>query len=399
MTPNIRQKLLITTSAFPRRQGEQRDMFMLDLCRHLALTYEVFVLVPHDKGFPRKEEYEGMHIIKHPQSPFNAQRIAYGSGILPNIRKNKLLLFAVPFYFLYQLHYIRRIIRKEKIQLLNAHWLIPQGLTAVIYKRFFNRKIKLVVTVHGTDLLGLSKGLGGKLQRYVMKHSNRIITVSNAMKGILDASGCGEKTFVRSMGIDTQQFLPGKKKPDLRLKYRITGPFLLYVGAVIEPKGIRHLMQALPSVLKQFPEARLMVVGEGNLMSDMQQLAAGLNISSSVIFTGALSHNELPELFASADLFILPSLSEGFGLVVAEAMSSGTIVIASDLPALHDLVIPQKTGFFVPAGDSVALAEQINYVLQHRDELDVMRGEARQHIITGFSWEVVAREYAELLNR
>jgi len=399
MTPNIRPKLLVTTSAFPRRQGEQRDMFMLDLCRHLARTYEVFVLVPHDKGFSRKEEYEGMHIIKHPQSPFNAQRIAYGSGILPNIRKNKLLLFAVPFYFLYQLHYIRRIIRKEKIQLLNAHWLIPQGLTAVIYKRFFNRKIKLVVTVHGTDLLGLSKGLGGKLQRYVMKHCNRIITVSGAMKAILNAYGFGDKTFVRSMGIDTQQFLPAKRKPELRLKYGITGPFLLYVGAVIEPKGIRHLVQALPSVLKQFPEARLMVVGEGNLMGEMQQLATRLNISSSVVFTGSLPHSGLPELFASADMFVLPSMSEGFGLVVAEAMSSGTVVIASDLPALHDLIIPQKTGFFVPAGDSVALAEQVLYVLQQQDDLLEMRREARQHILTGFSWEVVAQEYAGLLNK
>lgn len=393
MDKDLRKNVLMVTSAFPRQQGEERDIFMLELCRRLAKEFEVTVLVPHDKGFPKREAYDGLRIYKHSQSPFNSARIAYGSGILPNIRKNKWLLFAVPFYFLFQLHCLRRIVRKEKITVINAHWLIPQGLTAVLYKRFFNRRIKVIVTVHGTDLLGLSKGFMGRVQRYVFKHSDRIITVSQPMKVILDTLGYGEKTKVRSMGIDTTQFSPEKKNPNIKKQYGISGPMLLFVGAVIVPKGIETLLRAMPEILKQTPDATLMVVGEGNLTSAMKQLAGDLGITPAVIFTGALPHSALPELFATADVFVLPSHSEGFGLVVAEAMSSGTIVVASALPALCGLIESGTTGFLVPAQDINALADQVVYVLQKRETLHTMGSNARKQVSMYYDWDMAAREY------
>ncbi len=398
MTTNIKQKILVTTSAFPRKKGEQRDMFMLDLCRHLAKMFEVFVLVPHDKGFPSWEEYDGMHIIKHPQSPLNAVRIAYGSGILPNIRRNKWLLFGVPFYFLYQLFYIRHICRKENIQLVNAHWVIPQGLVAVLYKRFFCRKIKLVITIHGTDLLGLSRGIPGKLQRYSLRNCNQIIAVSSALKASLESAGFGNKTFVRSMGIDIRQFSPEFINQDIRNNYKISGPFLLFVGALIPRKDPETLIRALPAVLETYPNAKLMLIGDGNLLESLQRLILELNIAPSVIFTGELPYGKLPEYFATADVFILPTRMEGLGLVVAESMAAGTIVIASDISPIHDLITSEITGFFFPPGNSIALAKQILLVLKQMDSLSDLKIAARHHVISGFSWDKVVLEYAGYLN-
>jgi glycosyltransferase involved in cell wall biosynthesis len=389
--------VLIITSAFPRKQGEERDVFMLELCRRLASEVDLTVLVPHDKGFPSFEEYEGMQIYKHAQSPVNSARIAYGSGILPNIRKNRWLWFAVPYYFLFQLHSLRHLVRKKKISIINAHWLIPQGLTAAVYKRFFNRRIKLTVTIHGTDLLGLSKGLMGKLQRYVLKNCDHIITVSQSMKDILDASGFGNKVTVRSMGIDTTLFSPGKKCSALRQKYNIKGPMLLFVGAVIPAKGIETLIQAFSEVLNCIPDAKLMVVGEGNLTPAMKQRTGDLGIADSVIFTGPLPHSALPEYFATADVFVLPSHSEGFGLVVAEAMSCETLVIATEIPALSELIASGQTGFLVPVQDAKTLAAQIIHVLQNRESLHTIGANARKRVKLLYDWEVVIGEYRAIL--
>lgn len=399
MSENTRPRLLVLTSAFPRIQGEQRDMFMLELCKRLTEHYEVYVLVPHDKGFPKREEYDGMHIFKHPQTPFNTLRIAYGSGILPNIRRNPLLLLAVPFFFLYQLYYTRRLIRREKIGVINANWVIPQGLTAALYKRFFNRKIKLVITIHGTDLLGLSGTFLKRLQRFVLNQSDRIITVSNALKANVSEAGFGRKTFVRSMGIDTRQFSPEFQNRSLRQQYDIHGPLLLFVGALIPRKDPETLIRALPAVIREYPDVKLLMIGEGQLEEDLKRWVRELNISSSVIFTGALPYNALPAYFATADVFVLPTRMEGLGLVVAEAMASGTVTIASDLPVIHDLITHGENGFLVPPGNSELLADQMIFVLRNLLNFEDLRRSAREHVCRHFDWNIVASEYSSYISK
>jgi glycosyltransferase involved in cell wall biosynthesis len=399
-SPNSnRPGLLITTSAFPRREGEERDTFIRDLCLGLLGDFELTVLVPRDKGFPREEHYQGLHILKHAQSPFNLLRIAYGSGIMQNIRKNPLLLPVLPFYFLFQWMRLKSIVKKKNISIINAHWIIPQGLIAVWYKRVFNHKIKVITTVHGTDLHAWSRGLMSRLQNYVFRHSDAIITVSPSMKEMIEARGYGSKCYSRSMGVNTDMFSPSASNPRSAGLVHNHKPVLLFVGSLIEPKGIRVLLEAMPEVCAVFRDMLLVVVGDGILMHEMKNLCKDLSIEKNVVFTGALPHAELAGFYTNCDLFVLPSFSEGFGLVVAEAMACGARVLVSDLPATRTLVQHAENGLLAPVGDSGALSQMIIEILADTNNTGNIRNSARDLICEKYSWPVVCREYADILSK
>jgi glycosyltransferase involved in cell wall biosynthesis len=155
----------------------------------------------------------------------------------------------------------------------------------------------------------------------------------------------------------------------------------------------------MPGIIKKFPDVKLLVIGEGNLKNEMLGLANKLDVSGNIIFTGSIPHNDLPPYFATADVFILPSLSEGFGLVVIEAISCKTLAITSNLEPIHDIINENETGFYLEGINEVAISEKIISVLQDKEKLEIMKEKGRRHVIKNFEWNIVSNNYARLLYR
>ena len=128
-------------------------------------------------------------------------------------------------------------------------------------------------------------------------------------------------------------------------------------------------------------------------MNEMIELTKKLGIIKNIIFIGALSHEELSEYYATADLFILPSFSEGFGLVIIEAMSSGTLVAVSDLPAIHDIVKEGETGFFFDEISATAISRKIKYIMLNLHNFDDVKCRGREYVVKNFDWEIVKNNY------
>ena len=194
------------------------------------------------------------------------------------------------------------------------------------------------------------------------------------------------------MGIDCAVFTPGKTN--------ILGsqrPVLLFVGIDFKRKGLDHLIHSLPDIIKEHPYLRLVVVGKSNQSDEMEQLARNDDVHDHIDFLGAIPYTRLPQYFADADLFVLPSLSEGFGLVIIESMSCGTIPIVSDIPPFYDIITDKETGYFVDLSIKGSLAQKINDVLANPEGTKPMRKSARDYVINHFDWAIVSGNYTELI--
>jgi len=128
--------------------------------------------------------------------------------MISNLRKNWRLARVIPFYILFQFISLVRIVRKENVQIIHAHWIIPQGLVAVIYKMICNRKIKILATIHGSDFWSFNNPFGKILKKFIISRVDCLTVVSKALETEVRKMVPRDNIFVCPMGIDTNQFSP-----------------------------------------------------------------------------------------------------------------------------------------------------------------------------------------------
>ena len=205
------------------------------------------------------------------------------------------------------------------------------------------------------------------------------------------------------MGVDTNSFNPDGCNQNIRKKYNINGPLLLFVGRLSEKKGIKYLIQAIPKILVNFPKTKLLIVGKGEEESELKKTMNHLSLSENIIFTGAIENKELPAYYIAADIFIGPSIitkdgdREGFGLVFAEALSSNCVTISTDLPSISDIIINNKTGFTVKQKNPDEISNKVIEILKNNNKKIIIAG--RKHIVDNFDWKIIAQKYSNLVKR
>ena len=193
-----------------------------------------------------------------------------------------------------------------------------------------------------------------------------------------------DRVAVWSRGIDSQHFNPNRRSPSWRIRVAgdSTRPIVLYVGRLAYEKNLAAL-RCLTPLLRAY-NAHLVFVGDGPARADLEAAYRG----ESVTFTGYLRGADLAEAYASADIFVFPSLTETFGQVVLEAMSSGLPVVAFDSEGVRDLVRHAQTGFLLPSSAPLALADRIEFLLAHPEER-VLFGERARQEAARYSWSSI----------
>ena len=395
------RSILVLTSTYPRWQGDTEPAFVHFLCRQLRSRYRVIVLAPHYPGSARKETVEGILVYRFRYFfPF-AEYLAYDGGIIANLKGNILKWLLVPFFLVSQCIHMILLSRKYKVSLIHAHWIIPQGLLAVICRqcRLVSKHIRILCTSHGGDLFSLQGGLLETLKRYVFRHCDHATVVSAAMRDRLVSMGCSTGNIsVRSMGVDlTSKFVPDENAVKSR--------DIVYVGRLVEKKGVETLIGSISLLKKNHPELTLTLIGEGPERPDLAQQSRQLGLTEQVKFLGSMPNDHVPEFYQSARIAVVPSIvaadgdQEGLGLVAVEAMGCGCATIVSDLPALRDVVVDGETGLVFKAGDNADLAEKIS-TLMNKPELSAQLGRAgRQSVTDKFDWRTVGSRYLEIIDQ
>lgn len=178
---------------------------------------------------------------------------------------------------------------------------------------------------------------------------------------------------------------------------------LLFVGRLVEKKGLRYLIDALPLILKKHPQASLRIAGDGPEKGTLQLQSKRLGINDHVRFLGAVKNKSLPDLYRTADVVVFPSViagggdREGFGLVLVEALGCECATVVTDLPAMQDIIVDGKTGFVVPQKNVQKLAEKIVSLLDDPEMGRSVGKEGRRFVVERYDWNIIAKQYAALI--
>ena len=397
-TVGDRKKTLIMTSTFPRWQGDTDPPFVRDLALRLIDSCDIVVLCPHAPATKTREIISGILVKRFRYFFSRYETLAYGGGILNRFRQSRFYYCLVPFFLVGELAATIHCLITDRPDIINAHWLIPQGLIAVLAKIIIRSKAPLVCTLHGGDIFGLKGSALAALKNFVLKQCAAVNVVSNAMaKTVTDYGIDSRRINVIPMGVDLKNsFIPGLPA-DIQKS-------LLFVGRFAEKKGLIYLINAMPAVLAKHPDARLTIVGHGPLEGDIKNRITALGIQHAVTIAGAVENTQLPKIYQSCTIVVFPSIvddsgdTEGFGLVMVEAMGCGCAVIASDLPVIHDTVLDGKTGLLTPQKNSPALAEKIIFLLDNPEQSQKMALQARRYVLERYDWMTTAKKYAAVFN-
>jgi phosphatidylinositol alpha-1,6-mannosyltransferase len=206
-------------------------------------------------------------------------------------------------------------------------------------------------------------------------------------------------------GVDESAFHPGSGGPELRARLGLAGrPVVVCVSRLVPRKGQDTLITAWPQVLREVPDAVLLVVGGGPYAEKLARLAERTGVADAVRFTGAVPWAELPAHFGAGDVFAMPCRTrrggldvEGLGIVYLEASATGLPVVAGDSGGAPDAVLDGGTGYVVPGGDPGAAAARITGLLTDPGLRRRMGERGRRWIEEAWRWDALAERLATLL--
>lgn len=390
METKIKKKLLVTASTFPRWEGDTEPRFVLDLASHMTDEYDVTALVPAAPGAKDTEILDGVNVIRYHYFPIHKwETLCYPGAIVPRIKEKKIRVLLVPFLFLSLYFHLFRLL--PQFDLVHAHWLIPQGIVQSFFKKPY------IVTGHGGDVTSLNKGIMKKLKVRCLKRASKVTVVSEYLKGVVEelAEQSTKEPMVCSMGVDTSKF--GRQYRKENFFGQGDKKVILFVGRLAEKKGVTYLIEAMKSV-----DAILVIAGDGPLHDEL--VGQAKEQGDKIRFIGSKTHDELKTIYASADIFVAPSVTakdgdkEGLPTTILEAMASDIPVIGTRMGGIQELIQDGKNGFLCEEKNIEQLIKKINKVLNNiRLKKHIV--ESAERTVQMYSYSYISEKYKNILRQ
>lgn len=392
MRPPARTRVLLFSTVFPNAAQPHHGVFVRERMRGLpANQFDVRVVAP-TPWFPL---VSGFRPGFRPQVP--AEEVQEGVPVLhPRFLSVPGILKCLDglFLFLWTLPVLIRLRREFRFDVIDAHFVYPEGLAAVLAGLVF--RVPMTVTLRGMLPLLVPFRLRRPQLRFALRRAARVIAVSESLKRDAVALGIpAERVRVIENGIDPGLFHPMDRTEARRsLGLPKYGPLLVSVGTLAPRKGFHLVMEAMARLRKSWPTLRFAIVGgdgpEGAMGTELRQLARKLGIEDRVIFAGPRKRGELASWYAAADLFVLATAHEGCPNVVLEALACGTPVVGTPVGSIPELLTPE-VGLIVERNVE-SIAAGIDKALSRGWDRDAVRAR-----IESRTWRAVGAEVAEEL--
>lgn len=341
------------------------------------------------RNSPRLENKEGVKIVR-----LTTPAIVSGFPLIPHLFFK---LFAI----------------SKNADIIHAHINSPSIIEiAAFVSKLSNRP--LVVTYHADPIL---QDLNTEFSRYVkpilgtylnksmdliLKRAQKIIVTtplymekSNFLQNYL------HKVVVIPNSIDIYSFREQNPQviQDLKREYNIkNNRIILFVGRLVKYKGIEYLFKAMKTVIQTFKNTCLLIVGDGPLRNNLEYLSSKMNLETNIVFVGNVNSRILPNIYRIADLFVLPSISnsEGFGIVLLEAMAHAKPVIASNVGGIPHIVKNGFNGLLVAPRNYKELGNRIIDLLSDNVNSQKLGQRGQEYIIKNYSWEQTIKQIIEI---
>jgi glycosyltransferase involved in cell wall biosynthesis len=390
-------KVLYLVTAYPRDPADVITPWLVETIRRLrdrGVTVEV--LAPAYRGLA-SQTVEGVRVHRFRYAPRGWETLTHDQTAPDRIREKPWFLGLVPGYVAAGSRAAARVAREGGFDVLHAFWPIPQGVLGLHAKR--KTGLPLVSTFFGVELTWMERQFPflAPLLRRIVRGSDAVTAISTYTARRLQAQVSGVDPAIIPFGAAVDA--PPEPPP---YTYDGERPFeLLFVGRLVERKGVHLLIEAL-GTLPPTRRVVLNVVGDGPDRPRLQAQAERLGLGGRAVFHGFVPKEELQRRLETCDAFVLPAVidakgdTEGLGVVLIEAMSYARPVIASAAGGIVDIVRDGRNGFLVPPGDGPALAGAIGRMMDDPAAARTLGLHGREDAESGFGWDVIADRLAEI---
>jgi glycogen(starch) synthase len=346
---------------------------------------EVHVLTRGAREHALEEDRAGVHVHRVAEPPFPKDDLESFVGWVDDMNAHMQAAGA-------------KLCKRFEFDVLHGHdWLVAKACHALSRKT----GLPYLTTIHATEY-GRHQGWVGKhpqsyihrIEMRMAKRADGVITCSHYMRGhVADVFGVDESGVdVIPNGIDPDDLVAVDDLAALRAKFAEPEERLvLLVGRLVYEKGFQVALDALPGVIERLGDVRFLVAGSGTHEAELRKQARKLGLMEHGTFLGWIGDDVLHSLYRIADLCVVPSLYEPFGIVALEAMASGVPCIVADTGGLREIVPNFEVGLRFRGGSARHLATMIETVLSDHDLRDRLVTEASEHVLR-FDWADVARQ-------
>lgn len=398
-------KICIFTHTFPRFTGDTAAPFMGELVDALALTgHQIVVLMPFDSGIKRQKRRYKLVTYKY-IFPESLHVLGYSRTLGGDRSMSLVGYFLSPFLYVFGFFALLRLVRKEKINLVSSHWIIPNGFIAALVSKLTN--VPFTTTIPGSDVY-----MGGKnflfrwMVGYAAGAANYVLSdSSHYFDQLHDLGYYPTKTKVIRYGVNMHKFKLEKKDMTIlkALGVDISRRIILACGRLVAKKGFIYLVRAMPYVLAKNKYAKLVIVGDGEERQNLEKEVVKLRLESKVIFAGTVPYDILAKYYNIADVFVMPSIKDAKGnldaspVAMMEAMACGVPVVATKFAGSGDLFANTETGVLVREKDVKLIGEGIIKLLVTTN-LKKSKNTVRHVALSNFSTSIISDKYIETFN-
>ncbi len=374
-------KICIVTTAFPRWKDDGRGSFVFEAAKALHNQgHQIRVVAMHNPGARHRENWGGIDIIRPRYLPDRWEILQKDSAGLPQAWKSNpwSRLAIIPFLIVHTLAVVRWA---RGYDIIHANWTLSAAV--VWMTQWFHRR-PYVVTIQGSDIFqAAQQRLIRIITRIVLTNAGRVIALSRALvEAALQLKIKADKVCIIPNGVNLDQF---NFDPAVQRE-----PLILYVGSLIHRKGVDFLLQAFSMLANVLPNVRLAFIGEGNLRPFLEETARAQKISDRVIFPGPQTQNQVQNWMKKASVFVLPSIEEGQGVVLLEALASGTPCIGSRVGGILDVITPE-VGILVEPGQPKELQQAILEIINSA-QWESLSIQARRRAEKEYDWKQIAEK-------
>ncbi|MBN2379139.1 glycosyltransferase [candidate division WOR-3 bacterium] len=386
-------RVLFLTHNYPRFKGDHSGAFIQELVRALPEDeFRPFVICPHAPGLSECEERKNITIYRFRYSAEPEETIAYEGRMLDTLRRGMKGYTLLNRFIRAFTKMTKRVIQADEIDLIHAHWLLPAGIAGRV--ALSARNLPFLLSLHGTDIR-LLKALpfGGLLANWALSKVTLALPVSDYL-GVQLEHLSGERIIRYVLPMPASgMFLSSARR---HLKRHVVA-----VGNLTRQKRFDVLLRALGILAREGLYLDLTLVGDGPERINLESLAAREEIANRVSFAGRLPHHHLPGVLFDAGVMVLPSVAEGFGMVLVEAQLAGLVAVGADAGGQREIIRDQKTGILVKPNDANELAQAIkNLYNNEQNSLNLAsqgQEEARQRFLALPTAERLTAIYRQIL--
>lgn len=396
--------ICLVTSSYPRFEQDGNARFIRSIAEAQAdLGHEVHVLAPYHSSVRPYESSVKIHWFRY-IAPARWGIMGHAQALENDRRLRAAALWQAPLFGPSLVLSLQRIIRRYKIDLVHAHWVIPSGFLAGLIASLNN--IPLFISLHGSDMyVARRTHLLRSIGRWALCQARGITACSSDLADSATQLGAmREKTRLIPWGADTKQFVAEGRSLEILQKLKMAVEYLVIVaaGRLVEKKGFALLVQAMPAVLEVVANARLVILGEGPERRNLERMKTELGLDEKVSLPGNVPWSEVPAYLSTADVFVMPSIRDanwnmdGLPTVILEAMAASRAVIATRVGGIPLVVQDNDTGILIDDATPKQLSRALIRLLSSRDERIAMGRAGRALIEKELNWMTVARRFDQM---